>query len=281
MSHKPNIDILLATYNGQAYLKEQIDSILAQSNQDWRLTIRDDGSSDNSVSIVEKYAAEYPDKIKLIIDSDGNLGASLNFGRLLEQANAGYIMFSDQDDVWLPNKIELILNVMKATEQIYPDKPVLIHTDLKVVDANLNIIADSMWTYQKIFPEIGDDLSKIMAQNVVTGCTMMINRRAKDVSAPVPAEAIMYDWWIAVNVARYGKIVYLSAPSTLYRQHSDNRVGAKEARNISIINFFKKLCRLNKLLLAQYRMIKKANLRAGIWSMMLNKLFIKIAQRCR
>jgi len=281
MSHKPNIDILLTTYNGQAYLKEQIDSILAQSNQDWRLTIRDDGSSDNSVSIVEKYAAEYPDKIKLIIDSDGNLGANLNFGRLLEQANAGYIMFSDQDDVWLPNKIELTLNVMKATEQIYPDKPVLIHTDLKVVDSDLNIIADSMWSYQKLSPEIGDDLSKIMAQNVVTGCTMMINRKASDVSTPIPAEAIMYDWWIAMNVARYGKIVYLSAPSILYRQHSDNRIGAKEAKNINIINFFKKLCHLNKLLFAQYRMIKKANPDAGIWSLVLNKFFIKIAQRCR
>ena len=281
MSHKPNIDILLTTYNGQAYLKEQIDSILAQSNQDWRLIIRDDGSSDNSVSIVEKYAAEYPDKIKLIIDSDGNLGANLNFGRLLEQANAGYIMFSDQDDVWLPNKIELTLNVMKATEQIYPDKPVLIHTDLKVVDSDLNIIADSMWSYQKLSPEIGDDLSKIMAQNVVTGCTMMINRKASDVSTPIPAEAIMYDWWIAMNVARYGKIVYLSAPSILYRQHSDNRIGAKEAKNINIINFFKKLCHLNKLLFAQYRMIKKANPDAGIWSLVLNKFFIKIAQRCR
>ena len=281
MNHQPNIDILLPTYNGEKYLTEQIDSILTQSTQDWRLIIRDDGSSDNTVSIIEKYAAKYPDKIKLITDNDGNLGASLNFGRLLEQADAEYIMFSDQDDVWLPNKIELTLNVMKATEQIYPDKEVLIHTDLKVVNSDLNIIADSMWSYQKISPEIGDDLSKIMAQNIVTGCAMMINRKAKDVSTPIPPEAIMYDWWIAMNVARYGKIVYLSAPSILYRQHSDNRIGAKEAKNINIINFFKKLCRLNKLLFAQYRMVKKANPHAGIWSLVLNKFFIKIAQRCR
>jgi glycosyltransferase involved in cell wall biosynthesis len=281
MNHQPNIDILLATYNGQAYLREQIDSILAQSNQDWRLTIRDDGSSDNSVSIVEKYAAEYPDKIKLITDSDGNLGASLNFGRLLGQANAGYIMFSDQDDVWLPNKIELTLNAMKATEQIYPDKPVLIHTDLKVVDSDLNIIADSMWSYQKIFPEISNNLNRIMAQNVVTGCTMMINRKARDVSAPVPAEAVMYDWWLALNVAKHGKIVYVSIPSILYRQHSRNRIGAQEVRWINIIRFLKKLCHIKKLLSAHHRMLKRFDPDASLWSLVLNKFFVKIARRCR
>jgi len=277
----PKISICMATYNGARYIEQQIESILAQSSQDWQLIIRDDGSDDNTVSIIENYAAKYQGKIKLIKDDDSQLGATLNFGHLLENTDTEYIMFSDQDDVWLPNKIELTLNVMKATEQIYQDKPVLIHTDLKVVDSDLNIIADSMWSYQKLSPEIGDDLSKIMAQNVVTGCTMMINRKASDVSTPIPAEAIMYDWWIAMNVARYGKIVYLSAPSILYRQHSDNRIGAKEAKNINIINFFKKLCHLNKLLFTQYRMVKKANPDAGIWSLVLNKFFIKIAQRCR
>ena len=281
MSHKPNIDILLATYNGQAYLREQIDSILAQSNQDWRLTIRDDGSSDNSVSIVEKYAAEYPDKIKLIIDSDGSLGANLNFGRLLEQANAGYIMFSDQDDVWLLNKIELTLNAMNATEQIYPDKPILIHTDLQVMDSELNTIANSMWSYQKLFPEAGDDLSRIMAQNVVTGCTVMINKRARAVSIPVPDEAVMYDWWLALNVCRHGKIIYVSIPSILYRQHSGNQVGAQKVRKIDIIHFFKKLCRIKKLLSTHYRMLKKFDPHTSFSLLLLNKVLTKVARRFR
>jgi glycosyltransferase involved in cell wall biosynthesis len=281
MNHGPNIDILLAAYNGQAYLKEQIDSVLAQSNQDWRLIIRDDGSSDNTVSILEKYKAEHPDKIKLISDSDGNLGASLNFGRLLEQTDAEYIMFSDQDDIWLPNKIELTLNAMKATEQIYPDKPVLVHTDLKVADSDLNIIADSMWTYQKLFPEAGNDLNRAMAQNVVTGCTVMINKKARAISIPVPDEAIMYDWWLALNVCRHGKIVYVSIPSVLYRQHSKNRVGAQKARKINIVHFLKKLCRIKKLLSAHYRMLKKFDPRASFWLLLLNKILVKIDQRLR
>jgi glycosyltransferase involved in cell wall biosynthesis len=281
VSNKPSIKILLATYNGQEYLAEQIDSILAQSNQDWQLLVRDDGSDDDTVRIIEDYANRLPDRIRLIRDNGGRLGASLNFGKLLEYADTEYIMFSDQDDVWLPNKIELTLNAMKAAEQVYPDKPILIHTDLKVIDSELNTIADSMWNYQKLFPESGDDLNRIMAQNVVTGCTVMINKKARAVSIPVPDEAIMCDWWLALNVCRHGKIVYVSIPSVLYRQHSSNRVGARKARKIDIIHFAKKLCCIKKLLSAHYRMLKKFDPRASFGRLVLNKTLVKIAQRCR
>ncbi|MDD5327114.1 MAG: glycosyltransferase family 2 protein [Phycisphaerae bacterium] len=281
MSYNPDIKILLATYNGQEYLTEQIDSILAQSNQGWQLLIRDDGSDDNTLRIIEDYANRLPDKIRLIKDNEGRLGANLNFGKLLECVDTEYIMFSDQDDVWLPNKIEMALNSMKSAEQVYPDKPILVHTDLKVTDSELNTIADSMWTYQKLFPEAGNDLNSVMAQNVVTGCTMMINRKARAVSIPVPEEAIMYDWWLALNVCRHGKIVYVSIPSVLYRQHSKNQVGAQKARKIDIIHFLKKLCCIKKLLSAHYRMLKKFDPRAGFWRLLLNKALVKISQRCR
>jgi glycosyltransferase involved in cell wall biosynthesis len=281
MSYKPSIDILLATYNGQEYLAEQIDSILAQSTQDWQLLIRDDGSIDNTVNIVEDYAGRLPGKIKLVMDNGNHLGANLNFGKLLEYADTEYIMFSDQDDVWLPNKIELTLNAMKAAERIYPDKPILIHTDLKVMDSQLNTIANSMWRYQKLFPEAGNDLNKIMAQNVVTGCTVMINKKAKDVSVPVPDEAIMYDWWLALNVCRHGKIIYVSIPSVLYRQHSRNQIGAQKAKKINIIHFLKKLCHIKKLLSAHYRMLKRFDPRASFWMLLLNKALAKTAQRFR
>jgi glycosyltransferase involved in cell wall biosynthesis len=200
---------------------------------------------------------------------------------LLEYADTEYIMFSDQDDVWLPNKIELTLNAMKAAEQVYPDRPILIHTDLKVTDSELNIIADSLWSYQKLFPEAGDDLNRIMAQNVVTGCTVMINKKAKTVSIPVPHEAVMYDWWLALNVCRHGKIIYVSIPSVLYRQHSRNRLGAQKARKINIVHFLKKLRHLKKLLSAHYRMLKKFDPRASFGRLVLNKALVKIAQRCR
>ena len=202
----------------------------------------------------------------------------MNFGLLLERTNAEYIMFSDQDDVWLPSKIELTLNAMKATEQLYPDKPVLIHTDLRVVDSDLNTIADSMWSYQKLSPDVGNDINKIMAHNVVTGYTMMINRKAKAVSIPIPGEAITHDWWIAINVAKHGKIVYVSIPSALYRQHSENKIGAQR---INILYFLKKIFCFRKLLSANYRMVKKIDPDASFWLLALNKIFVKTAQRCR
>lgn len=281
MSYKPGIQILLAAYNGREYLSEQIDSILAQSSQDWQLLVRDDGSDDDTVRIIENYAHRLPDKIRLIIDNKGRLGASLNFGKLLEYADAEYIMFSDQDDVWLPNKIEMTLNAMKTAEQIYPDKPILVHTDLQVIDSKLKPIADSLWNYQKLFPETGDNLNKIMAHNVVTGCTAMINKKAKAVSIPVPPEAIMYDWWLALNVCRHGKIVYVSIPSVLYRQHSGNRVGAQEAKNINIVHFLKKICRIKKLLSEHYKMLKRFDPNAGFLRLLLNKTLVKVVQRLR
>jgi len=278
MSYKPSIDILLATYNGQEYLAEQIDSILAQSNQDWLLLVRDDGSNDNTVRIIEDYASRLPGRIKLVTDNGNRLGANLNFGKLLEYADTEYIMFSDQDDVWLPNKIELTLNAMKAAERIYPDKPILIHTDLKVMDSQLNTIADSMWSYQKLFPEVGDDLNRIMAQNVVTGCTVMINRKARAVSTPIPREAVLYDWWIALNVCKHGKIVYLSIPSILYRQHSGNQVGAQR---VNAVHFLKKLRNVKELMSARCRMIKKFDPAVSLWTLMLNKTRAKTAQLFR
>ena len=279
MNSKRSTDILLATYNGQEYLKEQIDSILAQSNQDWQLLIRDDASDDDTLNIIKDYVARYSDNIKLIEDSGCHLGASLNFQRLLENSIAEYIMFSDQDDVWLPPKIEATLNLMKATEKAYPNKPILVHTDLRVVDSQLKTIAKSTWRYQRSFPETGNDLSKVILQNVATGCTIMINRKAKTISLPIPKEAVMHDWWIAINVAKHGKIVYIPDQLVLYRQHHNNVVGAKKVPRVDTQVFLKNLFSLKKRILNHYRMVKKYDPNATLWLVVLKKVASKIAKK--
>jgi len=278
---KPDISICMATYNGAQYLAQQIDSILTQSYQEWELLIRDDQSTDNTTDILREYRDRYPDKIRIIDENGPHLGIILNFNRLLDVADSDYIMFCDHDDVWLSDKIEQTLSAMKATEQLHPQKPILVHTDLRVVDQDLNTISDSLWNYQRLFPDIANNPSRIMAHNVVTGCTVMINRQAKTVSTPIPPQAVMHDWWVAIKVAQTGKIVHISTPTILYRQHSDNELGAKHARAINIVNFLKKLCKIKKLLSLQYAMIKKADPKASFSAMILNKTIIKISQRLR
>ena len=121
----------------------------------------------------------------------------------------------------------------------YPNIPLLIHGDLRVVDSNLNIIADSHWNLMRISPFIGDDVNKVMVEGLVSGNTMMINKRAKDVSIPIPKEALGHDRWISIKVAKYGRIVYSSVPCVFYRQHSSNYCGSKErAVGLFIKNMF-------------------------------------------
>ena len=100
------IAILMSTYNGERYLREQIDSLLNQTYKDWKLYIRDDGSTDETISIIESYVNDYPDLIVLLKDDLGNLGSARSFMRILSVVDADYYMFCDQDDVWLPNKVK-------------------------------------------------------------------------------------------------------------------------------------------------------------------------------
>ena len=166
------IIILLSTYNGAKYLKNQIDSLLSQSYDDFRIIARDDGSSDESSQILKSY-----DKIE-IVDSQQNLGAKGSFAELLEYAvkhtDGEFFMFCDQDDVWKNDKIEKTLAKMQEMQYEYGDIPLLIHSDVIVVDEGLEVMAGSFWKFQNINPK-RDVLPHLLLQNVVTGCTMMIN----------------------------------------------------------------------------------------------------------
>ena len=192
------------------------------------MLIRDDCSSDNTRQIISNYADSYPGKIVPLTDYLGNLGACGNFARLLELTDADYIMFCDGDDVWLENKIELTFDRMKVIENEYGiNTPVLVHTDLTVTDEQLKPISKSYWNYQKINPKY-DSINHLLVQNVVTGCTAMINKSLSSLVSPVPKDVIMHDWWIALNASIFGKIDFLSDPTILYRQHNANDTGAKK-----------------------------------------------------
>ena len=225
----PTIDILLATFNGEAFLAEQIESVLAQSFADWRLLVRDDGSSDESTAIVERYVSQYPGRILLIEDQDTGLGAAGNFARLMEHSRAPYVMLCDQDDVWLPHKIECMLAAIRELEaESAAGLPLLVYSDLTVVDRDLKVIQPSFWRYMRIDPVSGSTVNRLMGQNVVTGCASICNRRLVELTLPIPAEALMHDWWMALVAAALGELRCLPEAMVLYRQHGTNTLGAKD-----------------------------------------------------
>lgn len=228
------IDILLSAYNGANYIDEQIASILNQTEQDWRLLLRDDGSTDRTGEMIDGYAKAHPGKIVQCEDGLGNVGVIRSFELLMEKSDAEYILFSDHDDVWLPEKIALTLREMRRLEEEYgTGTPLLVHTDLQVVDEQLHLIDESFWHYSAIDPYALDgDLKMLGMSNSVTGCTMMINRALKEKALPFPKEIAMHDAWLSIVAGRYGKVKPLGVATIKYRQHMGNVVGAQKKETL-------------------------------------------------
>lgn len=222
------VTILLATYNGAQHLPAQLDSLLAQTFNDWRLMARDDGSTDATPAILADYQARFPDRISVVPGDGRNLGPCGNFAALMAAADSNYFMFCDQDDVWLPEKIERTLAAMRELEGSHGiGKPLLVHTDLTVTDERLHPVQQSLWRYQHTDPSLSALLNRVLVQNYATGCTMLFNRAARDLALPIPMAAMMHDWWLALVTAAFGRVGFVDEPLVLYRQHGVNEIGAR------------------------------------------------------
>lgn len=229
------VAICLATFNGEEYLRQQLDSVLSQSYRDWKLYVRDDGSEDDTKEIVEEYC--YGDsRIVLVHNAKPVHSATQNFIALHEwvrkNAEYDYLMFCDQDDVWFPNKIEITLRAMKLAEESC-NCPILVHTDAAIVNKELKIIAESRFGYRSLNPK-KSDFSHLLVLNNVQGCSLMINKSLDN--AVVYGPGVLYhDWWVALVAAAFGKIVYVNSQSLLYRQHEDNTLGAIKVNSVSYV----------------------------------------------
>ncbi len=223
MDQREKIDILMATYNGEKYVKEQVLSILNQTYTNFRLIISDDNSEDNTLNILEELKEK--DKRIEIYTHDKNLGVSKNFEFLLRKVISKYYMFADQDDVWYDDKIE------KTYVKMICDSYGLVCTDLNLVDENLNSLGDTFNHHMKKLYKLRryDDYRMVMLYNVVTGCTIMSKKEYIRYVLPFPENKnILHDHWIPLVISQRAKIGYLNEPTMNYRQHGNNQVGTKK-----------------------------------------------------
>lgn len=235
VSDRETIEIVLATYNGARFLPELLASLEKQTDDNWRLLVRDDNSSDDTAGIIRAWSARFEGRLLLLEDGCGTLGASRNFAELLFRSTALYVACCDQDDVWSPDRLELTRRALAGSERDRGvETPTLVHTDLEVVDSNLRTIAPSLWRYQKLKPANSEDPGRAAVQNGVTGCTILMNRALLDLAMPIPAEAVMHDWWLAIVAAASGVVIGIPERTVRYRQHGGNELGA-QGRDLLII----------------------------------------------
>jgi glycosyl transferase family 2 len=232
------VDILLATYNGARFLPEQLASLEEQTYSCWRLIARDDGSDDDSPAIIEEFATRHGEKVRVLRDGRRRLGARGNFAALMEASDAPYFMFCDQDDVWLPNKIADLLRTLRAVEQRRGvETPILAHSDLVLIDAERRVLHPSFWRYSRLLdPQARRRPLRMMLENYVTGCASIGNAALRRAALPIPPEARLHDWWVALTAAMLGEIAEHDTATILYRQHLANEVGAKSGTLLASVD---------------------------------------------
>lgn len=230
-----SIEVALTTYNSEPYLAELLDSLFAQTRQDFTLLVADDESTDGTGAILQAYSRRYPGRIRLLPPDGPRRGVIRNFDRVLAQADADYVFLCDHDDVWLPHKIERSMEAMHALEaEQAPGTPLLVHTDLVVTGPGLEVINESLIDYSQLEPRRNDPV-RLLLSNVVTGCTTVINRALCRRALPIPSEALMHDHWLAQVAATTGAIRFLDDRTILYRQHGGNAIGANNPHTDALL----------------------------------------------
>ncbi len=225
------IAILMATYNGEKYVEEMLRSLEKQTDQDFICYIHDDGSTDQTMHILREWKQAHPYQYE-IIEAESQGSAKDNFLWMLSQVEADYYMFADQDDVWMPDKVEKSFKKMKQTETLCQDAyaPFCVFTDMQVVDEDLHEIAPSFIRY------IGRDpyrtsMAEIIMDNPAAGCTMLFNRPLRDLALQLQdsSRIEMHDVWVLALAAAYGveHIGIVDEACALYRQHDNNEMGAR------------------------------------------------------
>ncbi|MFW0714257.1 glycosyltransferase family 2 protein [Pedobacter sp. N23S346] len=252
---QPVLTILMATYNGAEYLERQLNSILNQYYRSWELVIRDDQSTDKTLQIIQSYV-EKDHRIKLITCGTAHGSACRNFSELFGWAydqNKSYILFADQDDIWLPQKLERSLAGMLQHEKRYPaDYPLLCYSNLRFIDGQDQHIEARLPLPSELKLEV------LMNENYAWGCTMILNRAAIQKIKHIPVDAVNHDYYVALVVSAFGKNILINEELILYRQHQKNVSGNVDKMTFrSRFNrYFKDTEYMLKPLIDNYRLVQ-------------------------
>lgn len=215
--------VALCTYNGEKFLSELLDSILAQSVPVNEILIVDDCSSDGTINILKEYSKKYP-QIELHLQKS-NSGPISSFEKAIQLTNNPYIFLADQDDIWKPDKIKSMLSFSSN----YPvDKPLLVFSDLEVIDENGNPFYPSFWEMTGLRPH-NSTFRSLLFSNTVTGCASMINSKMKEYLVSIPKGVIMHDYWMGLIAYGFGKVLVLDDQLVKYRIHSNSVTEKKHA----------------------------------------------------
>ncbi len=223
MEENKRVEIILATHEGANYIAAQIDSILNQSYKNWTLRIGDDHSTDNTWEIISDYQKRFPEKITAVRVSKGG-SAQASFFELLRQTTAPLIMFCDQDDVWLPDKILVSMATLKENGAL--DVAALVYTDMEVVSESLATINSSFLKMQGLNPAWSQHKAKAVVQSMAAGCTMLFTRQLVDVLREPDHSLFLHDHWLLMHAAIFGRVCFCDERTMYYRQHQKNAVGS-------------------------------------------------------
>jgi len=226
---KRTLSVLLATLNGSRFLAEQLDSIFAQTFADFDVIVRDDGSSDETLDIVEAFRRRYRDRIWILDERGDRTGPKRNFIALLGSVDTPLVAFCDQDDVWEADKLSIQVEAIASAEaRLGKEAPILCCSDARIVDARLGTIAESFFDVHGLITQNRGPLilGRLVFSNIAIGATTVINRALAQKCLDVPDAAIMHDWWAALIAAALGEIIVIPRSLIQYRQHGDNAVGA-------------------------------------------------------
>ena len=220
MKH-PLVSIAMTSYNGSKFIEKQLNSLCNQTYKNFEVVICDDCSTDETVQIISKFK----EKLKInLIENQKNLGMVKNFEKSISLCKGEFIALCDWDDIWLPQKIEILVSKIENYS--------LVFSDAALIDSNDNVIQNSFRKYSKIKTISGKPLLHLFFANYVTGCMTLFTRELAQKSIPIPDGERFHDWWIATVATKVHGIKAIDDKLILYRQHSSNEVGAKKAYNL-------------------------------------------------